>query len=80
MKVQALLGELEAPMNSLYRSIQGGPAAEVYLKLPAEDDTNQQRLHLVIDFAANRMGVQPSGYLSDSPDPFHRPRATLGCD
>ena len=66
MKVQALLGELEAPMNSLYRSIQGGPAAEVYLKLPAEDDTNQQRLHLVIDFAANRMGVQPSGYLSDS--------------
>ena len=66
MKLQALLNKLQAPMNALYKSIQGGVAAEIHLKLPAEDDANQQRLHLVVDFAANRMGVQPSGYLSDS--------------
>ena len=65
-KVQALLDTLQAPMNNIYRQIQGEYAAPIRLELPAEDDANQQRLNLVIDFAANRMAVQPSGYLSDS--------------
>jgi hypothetical protein len=65
-KVQALLDKLQAPMNAIYRRIQGASAAPIRLELPAEDDTNQQRLSLVIDFADNRVGVQPSGYLSDS--------------
>jgi hypothetical protein len=65
-KVQSLLDELQAPMNAIYRRIQGAAAAPIRLELPAEDDTNQQRLNLVIDFADNRVGVQPSGYLSDS--------------
>ena len=65
-KVQALLKMLQTPMNDIYRQIQGAGAAPIRLELPSEDDSNQQRLHLVIDFAKNRTGVQPSGYLSDS--------------
>ena len=65
-KVQALLDKLQTPMNDIYKLIQGAGAAPIRLELPAEDDTNQQRLNLVIDFATNRAGVQPGGYLSDS--------------
>jgi recombinational DNA repair ATPase RecF len=65
-KVQALLDKLQTPMNDIYKLIQGAGAAPVRLELPREDDTNQQRLNLLIDFAENRPGVQPGGYLSDS--------------
>ena len=65
-KVQALLDQLQTPMNDIYKLIQGASAAPIRLELPAEDDTNQQRLNLLIDFAKNRSGVQPGGYLSDS--------------
>ncbi|WP_225143656.1 MULTISPECIES: AAA family ATPase [unclassified Bradyrhizobium] len=65
-KVQALLDKLQRPMNDIYKRIQGASAASIRLELPAEDDTNQQRLNLLIDFAKNRTGVQPGGYLSDS--------------
>lgn len=65
-KVQALLDKLQAPMNDIYKLIQGAGARPIRLELPAEDDTNQQRLNLLIDFAKNRTGVQPGGYLSDS--------------
>lgn len=65
-KVQTLLNTLQVPINDIYREIQGAGAAPIRLELPSEEDTNQQRLNLVIDFAANRAGVQPSGFLSDS--------------
>ncbi len=65
-KVQALLDKLQTPMNDIYKVIQGVGATPIRLELPAEDDTNQQRLNLLIDFAKNRTGVQPGGYLSDS--------------
>lgn len=65
-KVQSLLDRLRQPTNEIYALIQGQAAAKVRLELPAEDDSNQQRLLLLVDFAANREGVQPSGYLSDS--------------
>jgi len=65
-KVQALLDKLQTPMNDIYKLIQGASATPIRLELPAEDDTNQQRLTLLIDFAKNRTGVQPGGYLSDS--------------
>lgn len=65
-KVQALLDKLQTPMNEIYKLIQGAGATPIRLELPAEDDTNQQRLNLLIDFAKNRPGVQPGGYLSDS--------------
>ncbi len=65
-KIQALLDKLQTPINDIYRQIQGDGALPIRLELPPEDDTNQQRLNLVIDFAKNRTGVQPGGYLSDS--------------
>ena len=65
-KVQSLLDSIQTPTNEIYKSIQGSAAAEIHLQLPAEDDANQQRLNLLVDFAENRTGVQPSGYLSDS--------------
>ncbi|MBS4009780.1 MAG: AAA family ATPase [Roseovarius sp.] len=65
-KVQALLDKLQTPMNDIYKMIQGVDATPIRLELPGEDDSNQQRLNLLIDFAANRTGVQPGGYLSDS--------------
>lgn len=65
-KVQMLLDNLQVPMNDIYKRIQGANAMPIRLELPAEDDSNQQRLNLLIDFAKNRTGVQPGGYLSDS--------------
>lgn len=65
-KVQLLLDTLQAPMNEIYREIQGENAKVIRLELPSEDNTNQQRMQLVIDFAENRQSVAPSGYLSDS--------------
>jgi energy-coupling factor transporter ATP-binding protein EcfA2 len=65
-KVQSLLDTLQGPINDIYRHIQGDSAAPIRLELPSEDDTNQHRLNLVIDFSENRAGVQPGGYLSDS--------------
>ena len=53
-------------MNEIYKAIQGMAAKSIRLDLPGEDDTNQQRLHLLVDFAENRPAVQPGGYLSDS--------------
>src|SRR5690606_12074947 len=57
---------IQTPMNEIFKAIQGDMAKPVRLELPSEEDTNQQRLNLVIDFAENRKSVQPSGYLSDS--------------
>lgn len=65
-KIQTMLDIVQTPMNDIYKLIQGDDAAPIRLELPAEDDTNQQRLNLLIDFAKNRTGVQPGGYLSDS--------------
>ena len=65
-KMQALLDGLRTPMNEIYKAVQGAAAKPIRLDLPGEDDTNQQRLHLLVDFADNRPGVQPGGYLSDS--------------
>ncbi|WP_272002884.1 AAA family ATPase [Roseovarius sp. ZX-A-9] len=65
-KVQSLLDTLLAPMNEIYKEIQGDSAKPIRLELPPEDDSNQQRMQLVIDFAENRPSVAPGGYLSDS--------------
>jgi len=65
-RMQYLLDTLRNPINAFYHEIQGNDAARVRLELPSEDDVNQQRLFLAVDFAKNRENVQPSGYLSDS--------------
>lgn len=46
--------------------MNGSPPFCVDTTATIADDTNQQRLNLLIDFAKNRTGVQPGGYLSDS--------------
>lgn len=65
---QKLIGKLKDDVNALYKEIQGSnaDAPPIRLELPSEDYTNQQRIQLLIDFANNRKGVVPSGYLSDS--------------
>lgn len=65
-QVQALLDSLRGPVGDFYQQMQPNGAAAVRLELPPEDDRIQQRLLLEVDFAHNRPGVQPSGYLSDS--------------
>jgi recombinational DNA repair ATPase RecF len=65
-KVQSLINFLQEPVNEIYREIQGKKATPIKIELPPENDLNQQRLFLLIDFSHNRKGVQPSGYLSDS--------------
>jgi hypothetical protein len=63
-KVQALLDLLREPTNLLYKNIQGNDAALVRLELPPEDETNQQRLALLIDFFARAAGSSPFGLSS----------------
>lgn len=65
-KMQSLLETLQEPLNTIYKEIQGANARPIRLELPDEDDINQQRMQLVIDFADNRQSVAPGGYLSDS--------------
>ena len=64
--ITELLDELRTGTNEIYKAIQGDGAALVRLELPKEADRLQNRLNLVVDFAPNRKGVAPSGYLSDS--------------
>jgi hypothetical protein len=66
--VSECIAALRNKINELYGDIQGdgSDAPPIYLTLPDEDDTNQQRMQLLIDFSENRKGVNPTGYLSDS--------------
>jgi hypothetical protein len=65
---QGLIAMLREDVDNLYREIQGGEenAPPIRFQLPGENDVNQQRIQLLIDFSGNRKGVIPSGYLSDS--------------
>ena len=66
--INGLIGTLQADIESIYNNIQGSTDdyLPVHIKLPEEENTDQQRAELVIDFSPNRKGVVPSGYLSDS--------------
>lgn len=66
--IQSLIGKLQVDVSTLYKEIQGnsGDPIPIRIEFPDEDDTDQQRAQLVIDFSDNRKGVVPSGYLSDS--------------
>ncbi len=65
-KMQELLDVLQTPINDYYKLIQGANAKPIRLALPMEGEQNLQRLNIEIDFAKNRKGVKPTGYLSDS--------------
>jgi hypothetical protein len=64
--VESIISALRTDTNTFFEAIQGGaPCPVIKLELPPSDEVNQRRLSLVIDFGP-RMGVPPSGYLSDS--------------
>ncbi len=65
---QSLIRRLESDVKTIYEEIQGpgAVAPPIYFQFPREDNLNQQRLQLFIDFSPNRKRVVPSGYLSDS--------------
>ena len=66
--IQSLIGKLQDDVASIYRDIQGAgwSSPPIRIELPAQDGIDQQKAQLLIDFADNRKGVVPSGYLSDS--------------
>lgn len=66
--IQGIISNLTGTINTFYQSIQGGEgnSPQIHLDTPVEGDTNQLRLQLLVDFAPNRKGVVPTGYLSDS--------------
>ena len=65
---QSLIANLQEDVSRIYGEIQRNPdaAPPIRIELPGEDELDQQRAQLVIDFSENRQGVVPSGYLSDS--------------
>jgi hypothetical protein len=63
---QSVIDELKGCVNNLYKSIHAidnQPPPAVTLELA---DDRQPKLELLVDFAPNRSGAVPSGYLSDS--------------
>lgn len=66
--VDTLIGALSDLTNFFYKEIQAGAdrIPKVHLVLPPQDRQIQHALELLIDFADNRKGVAPGGYLSDS--------------
>ena len=66
---QGLISNLESDVDALYKKLQGAGKEEpplIRFQLAGDNVSNQQQVRLVIDFADNRIGVSPSGYLSDS--------------
>lgn len=65
--IRGLVGRLVDEADMLYRGIQGSgaKAPRIQIKLAGEGDAEQRSAKLLIDFA-DREGVAPGGYLSDS--------------
>ena len=66
--IQSLMCKLESDVASIYQEIQGAgwTLPPIRIELPGQDEIDQQKAQLLIDFSDNRQGVVPSGYLSDS--------------
>ena len=66
--IRSLLDELQNETSILYKGIQGRHARvpQIHIKLADEGSANQRSAQLLIDFADNRKGVAPGGFLSDS--------------
>ena len=63
---QSVINTLQKATNTLYGSVhvEETDVPKIHLELPLEP--KQPYLNLLIDFAPNRLGVVPSGYLSDA--------------
>ncbi|GAA0002264.1 hypothetical protein BRDID11002_22650 [Bradyrhizobium diazoefficiens] len=79
-KVQTLLDKLQTPMNDIYKRIQGAGAAPIRLELPAEDDTNQQRLQPPDRFRQEPHGRAAGWLFERLPDPFGGAGVAHGCN
>ena len=66
--IRNLLEALQSETSVLYKRIQGRYARvpQIHIKLADEGSANQRSAQLLIDFADNRRGVAPGGFLSDS--------------
>ena len=66
--IQSLIGKLQSEVSTLYEEIQGSGsnAPPIHIELSNQEHMDQERAQLLIDFSENRLGVLPSGYLSDS--------------
>lgn len=66
--IQNLVGELQTEVSTIYEEIQGSGsnAPPIRIELARPGYMDQARAQLLIDFSENRLGVLPSGYLSDS--------------
>ena len=64
--LQHVLDQLKNRMNGFYKSIQADHEDAPALRLELAEGTKQPQLRLLVDFAPNREGVMPSGYMSDS--------------
>ena len=66
--IDGLIGSLQSDIQIIYNKVQGSndDFLPIHIRLPEEENIDQQRAELVIDFSPNRKGVVPSGYLSDS--------------
>jgi hypothetical protein len=64
--LQCIIDTLRDRVNTLYRSVHPDDAEAPSIRLELAEDAKEPRLNLLVDFAPNREGVAPSGYLSDS--------------
>ena len=64
--IQFLINTLKNDVNDLYKSVHPSKESTPSIRLELPLETRQPYLNLLIDFVANRQGVVPSGYLSDS--------------
>jgi len=64
--VQSIIDTLQTRINSLYCSIHLDEVEAPAILLELDIETKQPQLNMLVDFAPNRLGVVPSGYLSDS--------------
>lgn len=64
--IQTFIDGLKSDINTLYQSVHPEEESAPNIRLELPTDTRQAYIDLLVDFAPNRQGVIPSGYLSDS--------------
>lgn len=63
---QKIINKLRRRVNEIFRAVHPQEEQAPEIKLELDPEGRRSQLNLLFDFAANRRGVAPSGYLSDS--------------
>ena len=63
--LKKLIDKLQGRMASIYKAVQPDPSEVPSIRFELDAKSKQPQLHLLVDFAPNRKGVTPSGYLRD---------------